>query len=608
MKNRTILSALFFLSIIYFSCRKENDDSTESTSPSARIQATIAGVVVGENNIPVAGVTVTTDDQQTVTDPNGFFIFNSISVERKRCLLTYEKQGFFTSSKGIIPSSDNLNYTKIILLTKAAVDVISSPAGGKVNITSTASVEFQPSSFVDQSGNAYSGSVIVFAKHLSPDDENFSFSFPGGDLIARDQSDKEVVLYSYGMMGVELKGSGGQSLQLASGKSATLTFPIAPDQLASAPATIPLWYFDEKDQLWIEDGVAVKTGNKYVGTVSHFTWWNCDYPGDRANITGTVVDCNNNPIPNVVVTVNSNYTITTNQAGNYSGFVPAALALTFEVLPGSNSGLSSQLITISPLITGENKQIPNLVIQCPSHITGNLVGCNNQTVNGNVAIFSQSQLLNYTISSGGAFDIVVPPNTLITLKSTVNSITQSNTILSQNMGTTTNAGTITLCGNNVPTDNSFVLNGDGYNNDLIGINSLMLSEATYHTSSQNTSCNNTGTGPSGAVYLDLYFPGNATGTFTLHGTPGYVDGYINIISQNKQYQGSNSGNNNQLSITVTEYGAVGEKIKGTFSGSLSRWDGNNWVYVTISNGKFSYTRVQDALKPSPMEENRWHLK
>jgi len=594
MKNRSIFSAMLFLSVIYFSCRKENDNSPQNSSQS-KIQAAIAGVVLDESNAPVPGVTVKTAEGQTVSDQNGIFIFSNISVDRKRCLVTYEKPGYFTGSKAFIPSQDNLNYTRIILLSKGAGEVISAPAGGKVNLANTASVEFQSSSFVDQNGSSYNGSVTVHMKHLSPDDQDFGSSFPGGDLAARDQSGNGVVLYSYGMLGVELKGSGGTPLQLASGKKATLTFPIADSQLATAPASIPLWYYDENELMWKQEGVASKVGKEYVGTVSHFSWWNVDVPSSMATIEGTVVDNQNNPIPNVIVTVNTNNTTVTDQAGHYSGMVPSGIPLSFQVLATSNSGLISPVVNISALSSGQSKVVPDLITQTPARITGNLTGCNSEPINGTVAVYIQNQLLNYTLSASGVFDIIVPANSTITLVSTGNSISQSNTVLSPNSGVITSAGTIQLCGNNVPTDNSFILNGDGYNNELIAIDSLMMSKASYHTSTQNTGCSNVGTGFSGPLYLDLYFPGNSTGTYTLPGTPGYVDAYIVIINHNKQFQGSNSGNNNQLTITVTEYGAVGGKVKGTFSGSLSRWDGNNWVYVNISNGKFSYTRGPDLL-------------
>ena len=47
-------------------------------------------------------------------------------------------------------------------------------------------------------------------------------------------------------------------------------------QTGIAPETINLWYFDEENGYWKEEGQAIKDGNKYVAEVTHFTWWNCD--------------------------------------------------------------------------------------------------------------------------------------------------------------------------------------------------------------------------------------------------------------------------------------------------------------------------------------------
>jgi hypothetical protein len=86
----------------------------------------------------------------------------------------------------------------------------------------------------------------------------------------------EGVLQSFGMIGVTLQDAAGNKLNIMSGKSASITVPIAPAQQSSAPATIALWYFDDADGLWKEQGTATKNGNVYIGTVQHFTWWKCD--------------------------------------------------------------------------------------------------------------------------------------------------------------------------------------------------------------------------------------------------------------------------------------------------------------------------------------------
>ena len=66
---------------------------------------------------------------------------------------------------------------------------------------------------------------------------------------------------------------------------------------------MPLWYFDEQKGMWVEEGVATKQGNQYVGTVNHFTDWNCDIPSEwNTVITGRIL-CNGAGVPDDLVRV-----------------------------------------------------------------------------------------------------------------------------------------------------------------------------------------------------------------------------------------------------------------------------------------------------------------
>ena len=91
-------------------------------------------------------------------------------------------------------------------------------------------------------------------------------------------------------MDVEMVDDAGNKLQLASGQPAILTFTIPDTLLSLAPASIPLWYFNDSSGRWIQQGTAVKQGNTYVGQVGHFTYWNCDAPMGTVNFKVHVVD------------------------------------------------------------------------------------------------------------------------------------------------------------------------------------------------------------------------------------------------------------------------------------------------------------------------------
>jgi hypothetical protein len=99
---------------------------------------------------------------------------------------------------------------------------------------------------------------------------NFSELTPGGDFLGENTAGEEKVLISFGMLGVELQDNMGNPLQLMSGKKATITMPIDPAQMTSAPSTLPLWHFDENIDLWKEEGSATRQGSNYIGESQSF--------------------------------------------------------------------------------------------------------------------------------------------------------------------------------------------------------------------------------------------------------------------------------------------------------------------------------------------------
>ena len=189
------------------------------------------------------------------------------------------------------------------------------------------------------------------------------------------------------MIGVELEGMGGEPLNIAEGQTATISLPVPSGLAASAPATIPLWHFDELTGYWIEEGEARLEGGAYVGTVSHFSFWNCDVPSDFVFIEGTIVDRDGNPLQNVVVQITqltngmSGYDIT-DEDGAFGGPIPANQELILTVL--DNCGVAIFTESIGPfsedviLLTFSASLTDELVM-----VSGTLLDCeNNPVTNG----------------------------------------------------------------------------------------------------------------------------------------------------------------------------------------------------------------------------------
>lgn len=52
--------------------------------------------------------------------------------------------------------------------------------------------------------------------------------------------------------------------------------PIGASGLATAPASIALWSFDEFRGRWPEERVATRDGDTYRASLPHLSWWNFD--------------------------------------------------------------------------------------------------------------------------------------------------------------------------------------------------------------------------------------------------------------------------------------------------------------------------------------------
>ena len=296
-----------------------------------------------------------------------------------------------------------------MLLPNAPLETIQSGETSEVSIYSGTKVVFD-GSFQDENGAAYNGAVQVSMFHLTPSDENIDKLMPGM-LYAQTQNNEEAVLETFGMLNVELRGSAGQKLNIATGHTAEITIRIDDSQQATAPSTIPLWHFDEAKGYWKEDGVATKVGNKYVGEVSHFSWWNCDAFASTVSLTITVVDVNGNYVSDIGVSLNYegspfSRTNITNSNGQAAGIIPMNRVLTltiYDVCVGiiytSQIGPFSQNTNLAQIELSNSVQV--------TKVSGSLFKCDNTIVtngyvlleNGNASLISELDEGNYNFTT-----------------------------------------------------------------------------------------------------------------------------------------------------------------------------------------------------------------
>lgn len=578
---------LLLLVVAFSSCESNDDnnnsgpnDDTFAENFGNTASKDFIGQIVDIYNDPIQGVTIKIGSSTTQTDVNGVFIINGAQVYERFAYITATKTGYIDGSRSMVPTTGK-NNVKIMLLPNSPMETIQSGVTSEVSIYSGTKVVFD-GAFVDANGNDYSGSVQVAMFHLTPTDENISKLMPGM-LYAQTETNEQAILETFGMLNVELRGSAGQKLNIKEGHTAEITIRIDDSQLATAPSSIPLWHFDEERGYWKEDGVATKVGNKYVGEVSHFSWWNCDAPFPLVTLTVTIVDTNGNGISNVGVGLIANGNTWpvmgyTNNQGQISGLVPSNQTIVLNVYPDYYSCNSSNIIyttSIGPF--SANTTLPNIVINnspttMSSSVVGNLVKCDNTNVTDGYVILSRAGGYSVSPVTNGAFsfnEIYCPSNTQFTLKGyDLENLQTTDSIAYNFTAPITTIGNLQAC---TAVDEFISYQIDG------GAPVFLIQQVSGATTIPGTINQN-------ALNLGA---SNATGGIYIWGStniPGiYTTAQFSIEGNGVGYIASTTINTIQFNLN--QVGAIGQYIDMTFSGTY-----------TDSNGVHTLTGVVHVIR------------
>jgi hypothetical protein len=425
----TTISKFLILLLFIFSLSNCNEDPTgnigdnnSSNPPTNFIENfgqtanhNFMGQVVDLQNNPISGALIMIGNSSTNTDNNGIFIIRNAQVFEKFAYVKAEKAGFIHGSRSVVPSL-GVNHVKIMLLPQTVTHTVLSGINETVSLSNGAAVElFGEYSNLD--GSDYSGNVQVTLHFLNPTDETMTQQMPGM-LLAQNYQNEARMLETLGMLAVELRSDTGEKLNLSEGSEAIISVPLDPETLSGAPNEIPLWYFDEDNGYWIEEGSATLQGNSYIGTVSHFSFWNCDIPTEYVNICINVSDANNTPLSNILVSIESEFNGTgyglTNETGDVCGIIPANQVLNLSYFFNgicNNEEIPNTSQTFGPFSQDVNL---NVVLDAPEveeyleTITGVFNKCDGSTVvNGYVEGVIEGGSSFYNIVTDGVFEINV---------------------------------------------------------------------------------------------------------------------------------------------------------------------------------------------------------
>lgn len=538
------------------------------------------GQILDTSGNPINNATVSIGAISVQTNSSGLFTIQNVTVKEKFAYIKVSKTGFVNGSRVIVPTPGD-NRINIMLIPSTTIATINSGINSEVELSNGTKVKFD-GSFKDANGNAYSGNIQVGLYHLKPSNTYLNQIMPGSLLASNSNGDARI-LETFGMVHVELIGNSGQKLNLANGHTAEVTFEIDPTQLSLAPQTIPLWSFDEAIGLWKEEGSATKVGNKYVGNVSHFSWWNCDAPFEQCNLNVTTNNAAGLAISNLNVEIirplqSYGTTGITNSFGQVSGIVPANETLTIKVKDYCGNVIYSS--SIGPFSSNSSNVLPIIILSQSSistlNIAGTLKTCSNNNVTNGLVKLVNPNTSNYFSTiiqpvSNGAFSL----NTSICGSSQVFKVIGEDYLNLQTTDTInftasapiTNIGVINAC-NTINEFITYQVDNNAVNYIFTGINAttngpvgngLFVGTTTNSPSYFNLSVFNFNS-------IGLY----TTSSFSMQFS-GVSFGSVTIL---------NGSTVNNVQLVVSQFGSIGGFIDFTFNGNYTDSTGNHTIAGT----------------------------
>jgi len=578
MRTLHALLALFLVTIAigYISCQKDlKGDTVVNIIPvddQTKVTASVEGYITNEKGQPVNGATVTSGSANTSTDIKGYFRFNNIQLSKNNGYVKVNMPGYFTGSRSFVTNAGRVNHVLIQLIPKIKAGNINAAAGGSVTLSSGIVISLPAGSVVNASTNAaYTGTVNIAAAWIDPTGTVLTEQMPG-DLRGIKTDGSEAGLQTFGMVTVELTGSGGELLQIATGKKATLHFTIPVSLASSAPGTVPLWYFDETAGRWKEEGTATKNGNTYVANVNHFSTWNCDASFPLVEFSARLITDKGSPLVNATIKIrmvsNNAFGIAiTDSAGFLHDKIPANETLVLEVYDQCNSVIYSQnLGPFSSNVSLGNITVINTTTQLIT-VSGTLNDCNNLPVaNGYVEVGLGSRNYRLPVNNGSYSATLVNCGytslRVFGVDNNVNqqSATQTIAISSQNVV----IPVLKACGTSSMQRIDWTIDGRSYSltspPDSIGIDGNGTNGHFIWGWTRNFTIE---------IRITIKVTSPSPGTYPLTLVHSMHDTTDLDISSSPF-------------VTITEYGAVGEFISGNFSANVRNLNDSSLHPITCT--------------------------
>ncbi len=503
----------------------------------------------------VEGVKITLGDVEGYTNEDGVLYLKKIEMNPSTYLIA-DKAGFFHGSRRFYPSAGQTSIVRIVLMPQQLAGSMQADAGGTIQVSEDIHLDFPAGAVVDEDGQAYHGTVSVYAQPISADDPVLSYKMPG-DLIGVTEAGEQNAMASFGMVVTELRSSNGALLQVKSGSTVAMSIGLPSSLAATAPSTIPMWYFDEALGLWQEEGEATLAGNAYVAQVKHFSYWNCDANFELVKWGATFVYEDGSTASQVevcltILDLNTTRCAYTNEEGFICGMVAAGEAMLMEVKsPCGDVIYSLQIGPYSDTTMIGPINIPTTSVSF-SAVSGLAVDCSGNPVTNGYARIKVGQQIYYAaldeVTGGYSISVMNCDQSPLDIKIVDEVAFKESLLFSFAYAPVIDAGTISVC----ETITEFVdLEVVGFPDHYVYLFPTLIAEAGNTVIYAQDSS-------SQFKYFYVSVPGQAAGTYTPNGAEVAVE----LPNGDRAFAGASD-----LTVSISYYGPAGDYVIGTITGT-----------------------------------------
>ena len=329
-----------------FNTEDESNLSTASGSILGQVFDARSGSVLQEVNIRVS-------EKTTISGADGRFSLLDIDVN-ERVVVTFSVDGYAEQSKIIRVQEGGTSamLPSVLMLPVEKTMTFDPMIPQEIFVEgSFAGVTLEANSLIRVDGLSPSGEVVV---EITPIDPTVNIDLMPGDMKTDTGAGVLAPIESYGTLNIVFRDSLGNDLNLSEGSVATVRIPVANKTGGTPPSRIPLYFYNDKTGLWVEEGFANidETNRYYEGSVTHFSTWNADVLYEQVLVSGCIKGVDGAFLSNVYVALEGdNYSgidfAYTDENGYFSGAAKTNASVLVTALHGGVKTNTVKLMTES---------------------------------------------------------------------------------------------------------------------------------------------------------------------------------------------------------------------------------------------------------------------